>query len=300
MNHFDEDWELRLASFAHVQTLVDRLGPVLPWSELVKGFTAGNGQRITLIGQRGIWRPRGWSTPISITTSHRDPYGDIADEKDGFLRYRYFGTDPHHGDNLGLRQLMSQGRPLIYFKGIEVGQYSPVFPAVIVEDDPSSLTFTIACEDVTALVPGVAPDTAAFARRRYATRLALIRLHQGEFRSKVLSAYRSQCVICHLKHTPLLDAAHIIPDREHGEPIVPNGLSMCKIHHAAFDANILGITPGSRVEIREDILEEVDGPMLRHGLQELHGTTLLLPVRNADRPDPERLEIRYEEFRQAG
>ena len=80
-----------------------------------------------------------------------------------------------------------------------------------------------------------------------------------------------------------------------------NGLAMCKIHHAAFDSNILGITPNHVVEIRSDILQERDGPMLRHGLQELHGSRLLvLPRRPADRPDPVRLEERYEEFRAAG
>jgi hypothetical protein len=34
----------------------------------------------------------------------------------------------------------------------------------------------------------------------------------------------------------LLDAAHILPDgHPKGEPVVPNGLALCKLHHAAFD-----------------------------------------------------------------
>jgi len=34
----------------------------------------------------------------------------------------------------------------------------------------------------------------------------------------------------------LLDAAHITPDTHpEGEPIVSNGLSLCKLHQAAFD-----------------------------------------------------------------
>jgi putative restriction endonuclease len=49
---------------------------------------------------------------------------------------------------------------------------------------------------------------------------------------------------------------------------VPNGLSLCSLHHAAFDRNILGITPDLLVDIRSDILEEIDGPVLVHGLQE--------------------------------
>lgn len=31
---------------------------------------------------------------------------------------------------------------------------------------------------------------------------------------------------------------------------------------------IMGMAPNRRIHIRRDILEEVDGPMLRHGLQE--------------------------------
>ena len=50
----------------------------------------------------------------------------------------------------------------------------------------------------------------------------------------------------------------------------------------------------------EDIRRETDGPMLRHGLQELHGATLVLPRKADLRPDPERLAARFERFRKAG
>jgi putative restriction endonuclease len=120
------------------------------------------------------------------------------------------------------------------------------------------------------------------------------------FRPRVLRAYESRCALCRLGHPPLLDAAHILPDRHvRGEPVVPNGLAMCKIHHAAYDANILGARPDRVVEIRQDILIEVDGPMLRHGLQEMHGSVIALPRSRRDHPDPSRLEERYEQFRAA-
>jgi putative restriction endonuclease len=55
------------------------------------------------------------------------------------------------------------------------------------------------------------------------------------------------------------------------------------------------------VEIRDDILQEEDGAMLRHGLQELHGRGLLVVPRAQElKPDPARLEERYAQFRQAG
>jgi putative restriction endonuclease len=69
--------------------------------------------------------------------------------------------------------------------------------------------------------------------------------------------------MCRLRHTPLLDAAHILPDRdERGNPEIPNGLSLCKIHHSAYDVGILGVDPDCRIHLRSDVLEEHDGPML--------------------------------------
>ena len=138
------------------------------------------------------------------------------------------------------------------------------------------------------------------ALKEYATRQVKYRLHQHRFRELVLGAYGSRCTICRLAKPPLLDAAHIIADRdERGRPEIPNGLSLCKIHHTAYDVNILGITPGFRVEIRRDILKERDGPMLRHGLQELDGSAITLPRSPDDRPNPEYLEERYAAFRAA-
>ena len=52
-----------------------------------------------------------------------------------------------------------------------------------------------------------------------------------------------------------------------GEPIVPNGLAPCKLHHAASNRPFLGIRPDLVIEVRRDIMDEADGPMLRHGLQ---------------------------------
>jgi putative restriction endonuclease len=119
--------------------------------------------------------------------------------------------------------------------------------------------------------------------------------------SKVMLAYDVRCAVCSLNHRELLDAAHIISDSDPlGSPVVPNGLALCKIHHAAYDQNILGITPGLTIEIHHRLLDEIDGPMLRHGLQHHHGRELMnKPRRRADMPDPDRLRIRYLQFQAA-
>jgi putative restriction endonuclease len=136
----------------------------------------------------------------------------------------------------------------------------------------------------------------AESRRIYVTGTFRRRLHQRSFRERVLAAYRRQCALCRLRHEELLEAAHIIPDSENGEPVVSNGLSLCKIHHAAYDRRFIGVRPDRVVEVRADLLAEEDGPMLRHGLQGMHGQPIHVPRRQSDQPDPAALERRYERF----
>ncbi len=289
---------VRIAAFQYIDKLQQLHGDVLPWSALVSGFSF-QGHSIPLIGAAGIWKPQVLDIPISITTSPRNPYGDmIAD--DLLLSYRHQGSAARSYDNDLLRRAMHEARPLIYFHGLDRGKYSALWPAVIIADDPATSTFTVACEDIQLLRPDIGASAADDVRRRYVTRLAVQRLHQTAFRQRVLKAYRESCSVCNLHHAQLLDAAHIFPDlHEQGQPVVPNGLALCKIHHAAFDANILGVRPDYIIEIRDDILSEVDGPMLEHGLQAHHGGNLLVPRAAAERPDRERLELRWDEFRRA-
>jgi putative restriction endonuclease len=80
---------------------------------------------------------------------------------------------------------------------------------------------------------------------------------------------------------------------------VPNGLAICKLHHAAFDRHILGVRPDLMVEVRLDILREVDGPMLKHGLQGFQGQRIIVPHAERLRPRREFLEERFTLFREA-
>ena len=106
--------------------------------------------------------------------------------------------------------------------------------------------------------------------------------------------------MCALREAALLQAAHILDDRDpRGAAVVVNGIAMCAIHHLAYDRNLMGIDPGGVVHIAERLLHEQDGPMLRAGLQGFHGAAILQPRRHSDRPDPDRLKARYERFRAA-
>ena len=103
--------------------------------------------------------------------------------------------------------------------------------------------------------------------------------------------------MCRLKHPELLDAAHIIPDNEpDSTATVDNGISLCKLHHAAFDSFLLGISPDYKIEIREDVLKEKDGPMLRYGLKEMHSQKIILPSAKKLWPNQDFLDRRYQKF----
>jgi putative restriction endonuclease len=285
--------------FRHLDQVCVRHPDGIP-SEVINSFTF-EGAPMRLIVQPGIRKPALLSAALTIRTTYTPPGADAPYEDqvgaDGSLRYKWRGTDRAHPDNRALREAMMRRVPLAYFYPVTRGVYQPIYPVYLVDEDPASHEFSV---DLGEHPHWEATGEESPLERRYTRRLTLQRLHQVMFRPKVLRAYDSRCALCRLGHAPLLDAAHILPDQhQRGEPIVPNGLAMCKIHHAAYDANILGIRPDRVVEVREDILTEIDGPMLRHGLQEMHGSVIFLPRSRRDHPDRSRLEERYEQFRSA-
>ena len=281
-------------------------GETLPRAVLEQGFEF-QGRRVPLVGPSGIFKPAVLKIPLSILTVPEvpgvaRPYEDGMDAEGNFI-YRYRGTDPSHPDNRGLRLAMTRQVPLIYFVGTTRARYLPLWPAFVVGDDPASLSCRIAIGVGTATLGVGLNDPAEVAedRRRYATSMVRVRLHQVMFSEQVISAYREQCAVCRLRHRELLDAAHILPDgHPQGLPVIPNGLALCKLHHAAFDGYILGVRPDLKIEIRADVLREADGPMLQHGLQGFQGARIAIPGKAALRPRVDFLEERYELFRKAG
>ena len=298
------EWEerARMAVFDQLATLVYLHGDVLPRAVLDAGVPF-DGQVIRLIGPQGIFKPSQFTLPLTITTvppvpGKEPPYPDHAEGD--LLRYSYRGDDPQHRDNVGLRAAMQQGVPLVYLLGIVPGQYLATWPVFIVEDNPQALQFTVALEAAAggAEVVSLAGEDPT---RGYVVRSVRHRLHQRAFRERVLQAYRRACAMCQLRHSELLDAAHILPDTdERSTTAVSNGLALCKLHHAAFDHHIVGVRPDLVIEVRQDILAEVDGPMLRHGLQELAGHRLDIPRQRVLQPDEAFLTERYGLFRSAG
>jgi putative restriction endonuclease len=263
-----------------------------------------HGERFPLIDRgQGIRKPGGWDAALSITTAASSgrnprPYDD-APGPDGLLRYKRRRDEGGRAVNLGLRAAMTRGLPLIWFYGVAPSSFQAIFPVYLVAEEPEFDQFVLALTEDQRRMPVGTPVEESL--RRYLMAQTRRRLHQPVFASQVMAAYDTHCAVCNLAHRSLLDAAHIVPDTAPGgEPTVVNGLALCKIHHAAYDANVLGIRPDYVVQIHRRLLEEIDGPMLRHGLQDHHGRSLMaVPARRADRPDPQRLAHRFEEFRVA-
>lgn len=262
-------------------------------------FSYGSFVLRVIDSQGGIWNPsENWGlgveliATLSINTTLSGRYSD-QEIAGGLWRYDY-QDGPIGGKNNKLRKAMELQLPLLWFVQQESGRFVP-YKVFIIEDVIESRYCLIAPD----LSLAASTRSESVIERKYAERLMRQRLHQPRFRALVISAYETKCAICTLSHGKLLDAAHITPDKDDdGSTSVTNGLSLCKIHHAAYDANILGIDPNYVVHISEEILVEVDGPMLQHGLKEMHGRNLWVPKSDRSKPDKTRLEQRFEVFSQ--
>jgi putative restriction endonuclease len=285
---------LRMQIFDALAQVVAERGVVT--RDQLSAFPVGDTSRRLIDQSRGIWNPRDLMASLAVVSSPHGPYAD-AEVEGGLFRYDYRAGSTG-GDNTKLRAAFEHQLPIILLRKLERGVYVPIFPVYVVEDDLAARQFVLALDESLRFLASPGHDSTA--ERRYAEQIAKRRLHQAEFRGRVLRAYETRCAVCSLRHGRLLDAAHIISDAlEGGDPVVVNGLSLCKIHHAAFDGDLLGISPDYQVSINDELLTETDGPMLRYGLQEMHGRSLTLPRRKREWPDRERLALRWESFGQA-
>ena len=303
----DPDALLRIAAFEHVLRLSE-VHNLVTAEQLALGFMF-EGERFPLIStRRGIWKPKRLRFLLSIKTvfpksgnkvwydDQREVHRQIY-EGEETVDYAFMGENPDAADNRWLREAHENQIPIIYFLGISPGRYEAMMPVFIAGWDRAALKAQMAFgmpEQGTLWLPESAPE------RRYALRAAKQRLHQASFREAVIGAYRGRCALSGLPEPMLLDAAHIIADRDEqlGQPVVRNGIPLSKVHHAAFDAHLIGIDPDYRVHVSERLLAQNDGPMLE-AMKRLDGGMLRPPKRPQDFPDRERLALRFERFKAA-
>ncbi|MGH8121870.1 MAG: HNH endonuclease [Rudaea sp.] len=303
----DRDALIRTAAFEHVRKLT-QIHDHLTAALLNRGFMF-DGDRIPLINpRRGIFKPKQMRYLLSIKTVFPKPgariwYDDQHTvhkqifESSETVDYAFMGTNPDAADNRWLREAFENRIPIIYFIGVSPGCYTAVLPSFIAEWDRHALKTHVAFGEPNRIGLGIQEQPL---ERRYALRAVQQRLHQASFREAVIMAYNGRCALSGLPEPLLLDAAHIIADKDEklGQPIVSNGIPLSKIHHAAFDAHLIGIDPNYRLHVSERLLVQKDGPMLE-ALKRLNGGTIHLPIRHQDRPDRDRLALRFEHFKAA-
>ena len=310
---------MRIAAFKRVQDLQQVYGH-LTANELKPGFDF-EGKRVPLVNpQRGIFKPRQMQFLLSIRTVFPRPGGKVwyDDQRkvhgqiygsDENVDYAFMGTNPNAADNRWLHDAFENRVPVIYFLGIAPGRYQAMTPAFISGWDgnalKASLSFGLPVQEGVAThqsfpeaIIGAYPESPL--ERRYALQSVKRRLHQSSFREAIIHAYGGRCAVSGIPEPLLLDAAHIVPDKheELGQPVIPNGLPLSKIHHAAFDSHLIGIDPDYRLHVSGRLLEKEDGPLLE-SLKGLEGGTIHVPSRFEDRPGRDRLALRFESFKAA-
>lgn len=288
----EDQIHLRLQAFAWLELRMDEVGWISK-TDLLNAFEF-RGARFPLIAtQQGIHNPKELSETLAVVSMHNGPYDDQLEN--GLVKYKYAPGPLEAGYNKKLLEAYNRKSPIIFYQEARPGIFVAYPHAFIkgINHEAREFLLDINTSDIPTDVNMEIRDL----QKQYVTREIRQRMHQPKFRAKVVIAYKSQCAICRLQIPSLLDAAHIIPDSdERGTAEVNNGLALCKIHHAAYDREILGITPDFVVKIRPSLLGVVDGPMLKHGIQELNGTRLTLPTMQIEKPKPEYLDVRFQEF----
>lgn len=297
----ERDEDVRMSCFLTLDVLRATYGDSIPYPEALRRGFSFRGHPVPFLNpQKGIHRAKAQRGPaaLAIVTSFGSPYAD--EETDEGLLYAYRAGDVDQADNRALRAAAVLRVPLVYFSATRPGWYQAEYPCYVEEDRPEDRAVLVSRGRMVGPLDEREPQPIEDpVERRYAVRETRVRLHQGRFRGLVVRAYRDRCTICRLREVRLLDAAHIVRDLEpRGEPVIPNGLSLCSIHHRAYDQNLVGISPDYRVRLAPRLLDEDDGPMLEL-LQRAQDATIELPSRATWRPDPARLAARFEAFERA-
>jgi putative restriction endonuclease len=262
-----EERRIRLDAIAYALSLRERWVAV-PASELSR-FPSG-GRWLFLKGAQGIFKPKELSEPVSILSALSSPYADEILEGNK-VRY-HFAKPSHDHENDGLKRCAEFSLPLIYLLQLKAKpkpEYDVFAPVYIVDWNDQAREFLV---DLSGEVP---QETRRFAGsfdqlaqidKEYVVTPVERRVHQAKFRNLVLRVYRDRCAVCVLRLRPLLDAAHVIPDREPTPTLtVTEGLALCATHHRAFDAKFLLYDDRYRVRIdipRQSAIGEGERSML--------------------------------------
>ena len=215
----EEDAAIRASLLTTIASLANKHGGLIPSDELQKPISIPGGGEIRLWDQSGIVTRKGLRGPIALF-SRRDAAGKsrYPDQwlPDGDLIYRYRSGGPNVADNVALRNAFLEQLPMIHFEQQREGGkvlYWASWPIFVSQDYPENnyvkISAAITSEKRQGEVHAIAEP-----QRAYSERTTMYREHQKGFRASVLRAYATRCAICRLELPTLIEAAHIIPDKE--------------------------------------------------------------------------------------
>ena len=118
---------------------------------------------------------------------------------------------------------------------------------------------------------------------------AYTKVRDAGFRQAIMRLYDYTCAVCELRIVTMdgesaSEAAHIIPFRVSQNDDTRNGVSLCKLHHWAFDRGLFSLSENHRVVV-SGLMSE-DRPT-EWKLTELEDTRIQLPDRVQFRPAQE-------------
>ena len=255
-----DETRIRLEAIHYVRDLRERWVAV-PASEL-QHFNTG-GERVFLKGQQGIFKPAELTDPLSITSTIDSPYTDDPIEGSRVMYDFAPGSE-------GLKRCAEIEVPLIYFLQVKrkpSPEYVIFAPVYVVGWDDTTRRFLI---DLSEQKPGESMSAPPTTRqltlpavrtpnspmeiremsKSYVITTVQRRLYHARFRNAVLKAYRDRCAVCGLRVRELLDAVHVVEDRD-PQPVISvrDGIALCATHHRAFDAHILSFDSDYKIRI---------------------------------------------------
>ena len=197
---------------------------------------------------------------------HRQIFGG-----DETVDYAFMRQDPEAADNRWLREAFENKIPVIYFLGIAPGRYQAVYPCVYFRLErrcPGKRVSRLACRSRMHW-----PHQRTRLERRLCVACGdsggFIRHHSAKPLLRPMTGV-APCPDCPNSGCSTPRTSFPTRMRGPGQPIVPNGLPLSKIHHAAFDAHLIGIDPDYRLHVSDRLLDQNDGPMLEV-LKQLNG-----------------------------
>jgi putative restriction endonuclease len=285
-----------MLALKRVAELRDLWGDSVPESELAKGVLV-NGQVVLLKGQQGIFKPRKLSDgPLTLMSTLASRYEDELLDDANTLNYDY-APDTREHENAGLKRLMTIHAPVILLKQVKPKprpEYMVVAPLYVEGFDDRHRQFILSTRAERVLQP--APESMLVLReirRAYGEATVRTRLHQAYFRRDVLAVYRGRCCVCELQTRPLLQGSHIVPDAAaEGVAAVQNGLALCSLHHAAYDRDIVRISPDYEIQVEQGWITSGD-EFARVALTDFDGRRIALPREVSHHPNRDFLALRF-------